>query len=373
MFEPVPPGIELRDVQGNTYPVKYESLYFDPETKMISLSFTEVPPSVMELTLQVTALNFSLPTDDASFEIDLGDSPQLDNEWPLEIDEEFAGFPIYIPPGKARLIEGAYHSSADIQATLLLEFGPFEVNNGLVLSGLDIDLAWLASQYGFDDSGGGGGGGSGMDESGKVIKEYSIALGIPHQSPLPSGLIEVRLLSISLEIYGPYSLSWEVTHIEDSNPETEVTINGMTCPAASDSPEQIACDLITALVTRDSSQLTEIMADPLTFMFPGQGGGGGRTFTPEELLAEFYQSYFPTDTNLNGLMFTTDMTRCEQCPFMAAQLPGPPGTIGDVALAIYSEGWGQDGLGVAMLYITQNEVGEYVWDGMVFSPKSFDK
>jgi hypothetical protein len=40
---------------------------------------------------------------------------------------------------------------------------------------------------------------------------------------------------------------------------------------------------------------------------------------------------------------------------------------------IYSEGWGQDGLGAALLYFAQDECGGYYWYGIVFDDGHFDE
>jgi hypothetical protein len=45
----------------------------------------------------------------------------------------------------------------------------------------------------------------------------------------------------------------------------------------------------------------------------------------------------------------------------------------NVAEIIYSEGWGEDGKGAALLYIARDEAGKFYWHGMVFSFGLFDK
>jgi hypothetical protein len=45
----------------------------------------------------------------------------------------------------------------------------------------------------------------------------------------------------------------------------------------------------------------------------------------------------------------------------------------DVAMIIYSEGWGPEGLGAALLYIVQMPDETYIWNGMVLSFERFDK
>jgi hypothetical protein len=45
----------------------------------------------------------------------------------------------------------------------------------------------------------------------------------------------------------------------------------------------------------------------------------------------------------------------------------------DVTLVIYSEGWGVDGEGAALLYFAENSEGELYWYAMVYSGTHFDK
>jgi hypothetical protein len=54
----------------------------------------------------------------------------------------------------------------------------------------------------------------------------------------------------------------------------------------------------------------------------------------------------------------------------AAELLGPDHNI---VLVIYSEGWGLDGQGAALLFIAQNQAGRYYLPGMVYSSGHFDK
>ncbi len=72
-----------------------------------------------------------------------------------------------------------------------------------------------------------------------------------------------------------------------------------------------------------------------------------------------------------GLTFTTD--RGEFPPLFGM----PPETMfgPDVKVAeiVYSEGWGLDGLGAALLYFVEDECGGYYWHGLVFDGQHFDK
>jgi hypothetical protein len=45
----------------------------------------------------------------------------------------------------------------------------------------------------------------------------------------------------------------------------------------------------------------------------------------------------------------------------------------DLAMVIYSEGWGEDGNGAAILFITEDSAGDFYWYGMLIAPGHFDK
>ena len=71
------------------------------------------------------------------------------------------------------------------------------------------------------------------------------------------------------------------------------------------------------------------------------------------------------------LTFTTDQSQFP--PLMDMGVEGMFGPDVAVAQIIYSEGWGQDGLGAALIFIAQNEAGAFYWHGMVYSFEHFDK
>ena len=101
------------------------------------------------------------------------------------------------------------------------------------------------------------------------------------------------------------------------------------------------------------------MSDPFLI---GYWASEGYTRTPAEFLTLLYINFLPDD--LSGLTFTIDRS---QFPDLSAL--GPIDTMFgpdvDIALIMASEGWGPDGQGAALLFIVQNESGEYYWHGMV--------
>jgi hypothetical protein len=135
---------------------------------------------------------------------------------------------------------------------------------------------------------------------------------------------------------------------------------------AEGSADWVACNVIDGLRSRNLSALHSFMADPFTI---GYWGSEGRTASPPEITAELAEHRLPADA-ASSLTFTTDRSLF---PPLAGQ---PPETLFgpglNVSKLIYSEGWGPDGAGSALLYIVQNESGEFTWHAMAYSDRHFD-
>jgi len=139
----------------------------------------------------------------------------------------------------------------------------------------------------------------------------------------------------------------------------------LACPAES-GPEVLACDIQNALLARDMVVLSDLMADPFAI---GYWRSEGLSLTAEEAAAELDQSRLPADTS--SLTFTID--RAQFPPLMSMPLEGMFGPDVEVVGVVYSEGWGVDGLGAALIYITEPTDGAYAWHGIVLSSEKFDK
>jgi hypothetical protein len=128
----------------------------------------------------------------------------------------------------------------------------------------------------------------------------------------------------------------------------------------------VACNVIAGLSSRNLSALHGFMSNPFTI---GYWRSEGRTASPEEITAELVQSRLPADPSI-PLTFTTDRS---QFPSLDGQPPdGFFGPDLNVAVILYSEGWGVDGQGAALLYFVQNDAGEYKWHAMAYSDTHFE-
>lgn len=139
----------------------------------------------------------------------------------------------------------------------------------------------------------------------------------------------------------------------------------LACPAENGA-EALACSLQDALLARDTAALSDLMADPFAI---GYWRSEGVSRTAAEAVAELDQYHLPADTS--SLTFTADRAKFPLLMGMPPeQMFGPDVNVAQI---IYSEGWGQDGLDAALLYLAQQAEGSYVWHGMVLGPKKFDQ
>ncbi|HJW89496.1 MAG TPA: hypothetical protein VJ436_02520, partial [Anaerolineales bacterium] len=129
----------------------------------------------------------------------------------------------------------------------------------------------------------------------------------------------------------------------------------------------VACNVMAGITSRNLSALHGFMSDPFTI---GYWGSEGRTAPPEEITAELAQYRLPPDPS-SPLTFTTDQS---QFPPLSGQPPADLfGPDLNVAAIIYSEGWGLNSQAAALIYIVQNEAGEYRWHAMAYSDSHFDQ
>ena len=134
--------------------------------------------------------------------------------------------------------------------------------------------------------------------------------------------------------------------------------------AGARSPEALACAIKNALQARDMASLKSLMTNPFTI---GYWQSEGRIGTPAEITEELDQYHLPADTR--GLTFTVDRS---QFPDLYGISPEDMfGPDLNVVLVVYSTGWGQEGLGEALLLIAENVNGEYYWHSMISATQGF--
>ena len=141
----------------------------------------------------------------------------------------------------------------------------------------------------------------------------------------------------------------------------------LVCGSASQaSADDLACQVQSALLSRDMQTLQNHMADPFTIGYWGSEGGWA---SPADIVPELANARLPEDTS--GLTFTTDRSLFPPLAgSMAEQMFGPD--LNPVQL-VYSEGWGLDGRGAGILYIVEGDSGAYYWSNLAYSHEHFDR
>lgn len=95
----------------------------------------------------------------------------------------------------------------------------------------------------------------------------------------------------------------------------------------------------------------------------------GVTLTPMETHTQLANNLLPpTGTKLT---FTTDRGAFPPLAGMPPESLFGPNV--KVAQVVYSEGWGENGQGAALLYFAQDQCGGYYWHGLGYSHEHFDK
>ena len=152
-------------------------------------------------------------------------------------------------------------------------------------------------------------------------------------------------------------------------PQTAITIEEqLNCAAASDgTPQWVACNVVAGIRSRNLSALHGYMTDPFRI---GYWGSEGRTASPEEITTELARDRLPADPSI-PMTFTMDRSKFP--PLGGTQpedLFGPGLNLG---IILYSEGWGPQGAGSALLYIVQDASGGYRWAALAYSAVHFDE
>jgi len=134
------------------------------------------------------------------------------------------------------------------------------------------------------------------------------------------------------------------------------------------SAESVACNIQDGLRSRNISALRSYMPDPF---FVAYWRSEGISDTPDAILSMLPDLYNFNDPDYTPkLTFTTDRSQFPQSVAQAPERLVSPET--NIVLVVYSQGWGQDGQGEALIYIAQDASGNSYWPGMIYSFMPFE-
>jgi hypothetical protein len=161
-----------------------------------TLTFAPVSPAAQGLTLAMSGLDFQVPAE-ASFTLDLGDDPQVDDTWPLDVDLNVAGFPVHV--SRARWEEEQMGRPEENRRRTVLQFNFASVEQeSIALCGIGLD----GEVAGFR-----GGSTGGYDPQ---SKRMCAGLVIEEGEQMPTGTIEVRVRGATLCLGDSWTITWEV-------------------------------------------------------------------------------------------------------------------------------------------------------------------
>jgi hypothetical protein len=150
--------------------------------------------------------------------------------------------------------------------------------------------------------------------------------------------------------------------------DTSITGEPLDCFKVTDQSELwVPCNAIDGIRSRNLSALHGFMASPFVI---GYWGSEGRSDSPAGITEELQRYRLPQDPSM-PMTFTTD--RDAFPPLAGTPVEVLFGPDVDVALVIYSEGWGLNGQGAALLYFAEDPEGELYWYAMAYSETHFDK
>ncbi|MGD2026857.1 MAG: hypothetical protein PVI99_03495 [Anaerolineales bacterium] len=128
----------------------------------------------------------------------------------------------------------------------------------------------------------------------------------------------------------------------------------------------VACNVQDSFRSRNTQPLPGYMGE--TFKI-GYWQSEGVERTRDQAMLEIENNFLPP--NPGDMVFTTDEALFPPLFGMPAEtMFGPDANIAEV---IYSEGWGSFGEGAALLYIAEDQNGDYYFYGMVVAQEHFDK
>jgi hypothetical protein len=169
---------------------------------------------------------------------------------------------------------------------------------------------------------------------------------------------------------GDLSLLAEIARTVRLVEPVETTIAGepLDCFEVTDQSELwVPCNAIDGIRSRNLSALHNFMADPFVI---GYWGSEGRSDSPAGITNELQAYRLPRDPS-TPMTFTTDRDAFPPLAGMPVEVMFGPDD--NVALVIYSEGWGLSGQGAALLYFAEDAEGELYWYAMAYSETHFDK
>lgn len=169
-----------------------------------TLVFPELSLSASQAKLWVDSVQFFAPAE-GTFQLDLGDHPQVGDAWPLDLDLEVAGNPVHLTGATLRTETIQMRDGQTEQHTFLeFELDPLEARDGIRLASFDItnpDQGWYGT--------------IGRNFfNGDIV--YTGRLNFPSEK-IPAGKIDLQVTGCELLVYGPWEASLNTPGTDPEN------------------------------------------------------------------------------------------------------------------------------------------------------------
>jgi hypothetical protein len=190
-----------------------------------------------------------------------------------------------------------------------------------------------------------------LKNDGNVDEGYALGSIDPIQSQ------EVEKIIVSMAMLG----------VDYTPPVIEPITDNLDCiDVAEGSLDEFSCNLREVIRSGDLSSLESSISNPFRI---GYWRSEGISLTPAEEINNLEADQLPEDRS--NITFTEDR---EQFPSMyGATLDNMFGPDFNTALVLYSEGWGVEGYGAVLVYITEDGAGGFLWSGLIIAGGHFDE
>ena len=174
-----------------------------------------------EVTLQVESIQSEIQISD-TFRTTVPDGAQVGDRWPLDLTLNVAGFPVRLTGAMLDTEEYTLPEGKTTARTLLrFEIAPVPEQDGRQLSFLHVEAPETGWQSGPGNSNGRG--------------SVTVSLSRAAEEPIPSGLMDVTIRSASVNLLGPWRMTWaipgrdgQVVEPATLHPQTKDTHDGLT-------------------------------------------------------------------------------------------------------------------------------------------------
>jgi hypothetical protein len=252
--------LTLSDADGNVYPVdeNFIQVQGEPTGRMSTLRFPGAQDLKGRLSLNIPAVLVSIPLSD-EITIDLGDKPEAGQTLAIDQTIDVAGFPVHFSQA---MLEGDGKTSLRMKLTSDL------LDDNAPIRPYILDPG---RPEGIQDSYG----------AGTSPNQLFIAVELIQQTGLRTGILRIPLISASLKVRGPFTLTFDAPGEKpDLTSTPQIIENGSFEPLPSAEPLPMNAYQYTGRALRSGDLLTVTVDDVQSTLYAASPDSG---FAPEKV------------------------------------------------------------------------------------------